>query len=693
MAWWVSLVTAAFAQNIAVGEHLFYVETLDNGLRAMAVEDGPAEELTLFVVYSVGNQMEEAGQFGLAHLVEHALFSGTAATPSGAVVQTIEALGGESNAYTRDDYTAYYAHRIPAASLPDILALEADRMRGLVFRSSDVEEEQQSLVREEQKTSRPELQIDTRRNFTVYGGRSYGAGVFDAEGNSDAARLPLGAIRGFYDRWYHPQRAAVVVVGGEPEASLRAIRTAFAEVPRGPGDLGHSLSLDARPGKPTEVSWSTALTRDRLEWVWHGPSLAEHPDRLALEALATAFRQRTAPDGSPVEVLVDGHVASSLFVMAATGDDAAQSLRDLHEEILAGEFEPRVLDEARRILGEAYRDRTLRGRPYFSLAVDVAVLSRWGLADLPGTLPERLAKLTTTDLREAARRWLQPAGRWVVRFEADEAQSSELPETNEALAAVGESAMKSGDLPLAIRVYETLLDRGANRMNTVIYRYYLGSLNYRLGQLDEARRQLLAGLEVVEYPALRELLSEVEDAQGSGRTPHPDPEPGADAPRTPKSGRTVRATRGASPPAWVSEANAVMAQLEDWRQLPFVSDLVLELSTELQPGLAGFYASDTGRLVVGLGNSERFNQGTMLHEMFHALQDQHFDLSALHDRAGADVDAQRALSALIEGEAMLAVSELMDYDFLAHATIPADGPLDEGRFERIFRYGDGLRFV
>jgi len=48
---------------------------------------------------------------------------------------------------------------------------------------------------------------------------------------------------------------------------------------------------------------------------------------------------------------------------------------------------------------------------------------------------------------------------------------------------------------------------------------------------------------------------------------------------------------------------------------------------------------------------------------------------------------------LIEGEAMLAVSELMDYDFEAHATIPAEGPLDEERFEKIFHYGDGLRFV
>jgi hypothetical protein len=87
-------------------------------------------------------------------------------------------------------------------------------------------------------------------------------------------------------------------------------------------------------------------------------------------------------------------------------------------------------------------------------------------------------------------------------------------------------------------------------------------------------------------------------------------------------------------------------------------------------------------------------RGVLLHEMFHALQDQHFDLARLHaevEPLGAD--AQRALRALIEGEAMLAVSEIMSYDFEQHAHLPETGPIDPERFEKIFHYGSGLRYV
>ena len=93
-------------------------------------------------------------------------------------------------------------------------------------------------------------------------------------------------------------------------------------------------------------------------------------------------------------------------------------------------------------------------------------------------------------------------------------------------------------------------------------------------------------------------------------------------------------------------------------------------------------------------DNEAMGRGTMLHEMFHALQDQHFDLARLHAEVEPlGTDAQRALRALIEGEAMLAVSEIMSYDFEQHAHLPESGPVDPERFEKIFHYGSGLRFV
>jgi len=161
----------------------------------------------------------------------------------------------------------------------------------------------------------------------------------------------------------------------------------------------------------------------------------------------------------------------------------------------------------------------------------------------------------------------------------------------------------------------------------------------------------------------------------------------------PASGKRVVGSKGLAPD-FAAEADSVMASIETWRGLPFLSDLVIEFvpESEAEEKLAGWYEPDTDRLVVVQSDNARFARGTMLHEMVHALQDQHFDLSAVHLTA-EDADGDRALAGLIEGEAMLAVSEIMDYDFERHAVIPPTGELDEVRFAKVFHYGAGLRFV
>ena len=88
------------------------------------------------------------------------------------------------------------------------------------------------------------------------------------------------------------------------------------------------------------------------------------------------------------------------------------------------------------------------------------------------------------------------------------------------------AATASGDLERAITAYERLIELGPGRVDLVIYRYYLGSLHHRQGRLERAREELLAGLEVVEYPALRELLEKV-DAELAQRGGPPAPTPGS----------------------------------------------------------------------------------------------------------------------------------------------------------------------
>lgn len=687
---------AAWAAPVAhrYGAHTFWVDTLENGLQAISVPDDTEPTATVFVIYSVGNRMEEEHTHGIAHLAEHAAFSGTPTAPMGVLIDAVEARGGEANAFTRDDMTVFYDHEIPTAMLADVLEMEADRMRNVTFSDADFRHERDRLEAEEQSTNEPQLQLRQWRRHAAFGGQTYGAGLFDAAGNSRAPGLDAAVVQAFYDEWYQPGRATVVVVGPNPEKALAMVRAAFDDIPAPVAPTPHRVGIDLMPPTPGTVEFNTGLTRARAERVWVGPGLDQITDRLALEAFALLHSGQPPTDGETREVFVDGMLGSSLFVVAVTGDDADEGARQLAAQITSGTLTQDALERAKAAMGESLSNRSVRTRPYFSLAVDVGLYSRWGLL---GPLLEHDANvraLTVDDVKGAVSRWLTPDRAWTLRYQPDEAGLAALPSDRDALHAAGIAAAESGDLARAIAAFERLLSLTTDDMNVVIYRYTLGDLNFRLRRHGEARRHLEAGLAVIDYPALRELLEQVDAADGMG-TPPPtvadvDAAPVGGADEAATSVRVVDTT-GATP-AWATEAASVMGRLERWREVPFKTDLVIQFEESAGEGIAGYYQPSTKTLVVGLSNSERFNRGTMLHEMFHALQDQHFDLSAL-DSSVDGLDGERALAGLIEGEAMLAVSELMDYDFFAHGKLPQDGPIDPSRFQGIYRYGDGQRFV
>ena len=162
---------------------------------------------------------------------------------------------------------------------------------------------------------------------------------------------------------------------------------------------------------------------------------------------------------------------------------------------------------------------------------------------------------------------------------------------------------------------------------------------------------------------------------------------------TAPSAATPRITFVGDPPTWAETATATMAELEQWRGLPFKDNLEITFQPQDNPRLNGWYNSETKQLVVSADGSDELGRGVMLHEMFHALQDQQFDLYTLHLQSQNNADYDKAVTAIIEGEAMLAVSELMNYDFLAHAQLPPEGEISEQLFENIFLYGAGLKFI
>src|SRR6202040_196183 len=101
--------------------------TLGNGLQVVVIPDHRTPVVTHMIWYKVGSADETPGKSGLAHFLEHLMFKGTAKNPAGRFSQTLAAIGGQENAFTTSDYTAYF-QRIAKEYLPLVMEFEADRI-------------------------------------------------------------------------------------------------------------------------------------------------------------------------------------------------------------------------------------------------------------------------------------------------------------------------------------------------------------------------------------------------------------------------------------------------------------------------------------------------------------------------------------------------------------------------------------
>lgn len=159
--------------------------------------------------------------------------------------------------------------------------------------------------------------------------------------------------------------------------------------------------------------------------------------------------------------------------------------------------------------------------------------------------------------------------------------------------------------------------------------------------------------------------------------------------------RVVTATRPRAVPSFAADSEAVLKEVEDWRGRKFQGRLEVEFVQDRPAAHADmtcWYDRRTHRLKVLEGKSGSVNRDVLVREFVHALQDQRFDLANLQDRV-RDEDAARALSALIEGEALLAVSELLPYELGQQASLPARGPIAPEVFARFFNDSAGQQFV
>ncbi len=209
--------------------------TLDNGMQVVVISNHRAPIVTHMVWYKVGSADEPRGKSGIAHFVEHLMFKTTKNLKSGEFSRTVARNGGRDNGFTSYDYTGYY-QSVAADRLGIVMQLEADRMRNLIIDPREVEPER--LVVLEERRSRtdnsPGAKLFEQVNAALYLNYPYRNPIIGWE--HEIRRITAEDLRAFYDKWYWPNNAVLVVAGDVTVDQVRPLAEKYyGVIPQGPG--------------------------------------------------------------------------------------------------------------------------------------------------------------------------------------------------------------------------------------------------------------------------------------------------------------------------------------------------------------------------------------------------------------------------------------------------------------------------
>src|SRR6476620_7500788 len=230
---------------------------LPNGMQVVVVPDTRAPVVTHVVWYRVGGADNALGQSGLAHFLEHLMFRSTKKLKSGELARTVSRLGGRDNAVTTHDAT-YYFQRLPKEHLKTAMTMEADRMRNLKLVNEEVATERQVVSQERRSVvdSKSLAILDELISAALYLNHSYRIPVIGW--GPEIPKLSRELALEFYNRFYAPNNAILIVAGDVTEAEVRKLaQDTFGRVrPRA------GLARPPRPVEPPQLAARRIELRD-----------------------------------------------------------------------------------------------------------------------------------------------------------------------------------------------------------------------------------------------------------------------------------------------------------------------------------------------------------------------------------------------------------------------------------------------
>ncbi len=430
------LATAAGAAE--VHEH-----ELDNGLDVLVEVDQRAGVAVSMLWYHVGASYEHRPITGVSHALEHMMFKGTEQRGSGEFSRLISREGGEHNAFTGRDYTAYY-EALAADRLGLALELEAERMHQLALDEAAFQREMQ-VIREERRqriADSPEARAFERFSATAHVASPYRDPIIGWR--HDLARMGLADLEAWYRRWYVPANATLVVVGAvEPEAVFDMAERHFGAVPaRTPAPPPEGREINTAPGERRVTLTLDDARVPLLYMAYNTPSLAtaEEPrDAYALLMAAEIL------DGGGSARLPEHLVRGEGIATSASARYSAVARLDTLFSLVARPSDEGDLDglaealqaEIRRLreepVGEVELQRAvtrLMAREVFERDAPMGRARQLGRLEATGIgwrererFEERIRAVTPADIQRVARRYLQPQRRTTGRLLPDEEAS------------------------------------------------------------------------------------------------------------------------------------------------------------------------------------------------------------------------------------------------------------------------------
>lgn len=395
---------------------------LDNGLEVVVIPDRRAPVVTHMLWYKVGSADEDPGKSGIAHFFEHLMFKGTSNHAPGEFSRAVAAIGGQENAFTSYDYTAYYQQVSPDA-LEQMMRFEADRMRNLVL-TDDVIAPERDVVLEERRSrieSEPRALLGEELDATLYQNSPYRIPVIGWM--HEIEKLNRTDATEFYDRYYAPNNAVLVVAGDVDEATVRGMAEAtYGKVARGP-----DLPARLRPTEPEQNTSRTVtltdprVTRPSFRKAWVVPSyttaepgVAEALDLLS-EILGGGLRSRAYES-----LVVEKGIAASVgayYSGDGLDDQSFQVYGTPRGEADLASLEAALDAEIARIVADGVTEAELtKAKKRYLRSTIFARDSQTGMARIYGTTlttggrvgdveawPEKIEAVTADQVRAAAR--------------------------------------------------------------------------------------------------------------------------------------------------------------------------------------------------------------------------------------------------------------------------------------------------